>query len=121
MITIDAVGPIPPSEQIRTQLAGLIRSGELAAGTRLPSIRQIAADLRVAPGTVAKAYAELDAAGLIESNRALGSRVRPQQAVPAAARGAAQGFIAAALKAGLAEDEAVELVRSLWVSEAGRR
>jgi hypothetical protein len=48
---------VPPFEQIRSQLHDLIRSGALPAGHRLPSIRQLAGDLRVAPGTVAPSVA----------------------------------------------------------------
>ncbi|KAB1643660.1 GntR family transcriptional regulator [Gulosibacter chungangensis] len=54
-----------------------IRSGELEAGHRLPSIRQFVGDLRIAPGTVARAYRELETMGLITSNRAGGTRVLP--------------------------------------------
>ncbi|WP_349898528.1 GntR family transcriptional regulator [Parafrigoribacterium soli] len=81
MITIETADPTPPYEQIRAQIATLIRSGQLPAGHRLPSVRQLAADLRAAPGTIARAYRSLEAAGLVESSRAKGTRVRSGKAV----------------------------------------
>ncbi len=59
-IHIDAADPTPPFEQLRRQLTGLITSGVLKAGTRLPAVRQLAADLSLAAGTVARSYAELE-------------------------------------------------------------
>jgi DNA-binding transcriptional regulator YhcF (GntR family) len=67
VITVDAASPLPPYEQIRLSVAGQIQSGELPAGTRLPTVRQLAQDLALAPNTVARAYRELEAAGLIET------------------------------------------------------
>lgn len=83
-VTVDGSDPTPPFEQIRRQLAALVRSGALEVGTRLPTVRQLASDLEVAPGTVARAYKELEAAGYVETRRAAGTRVR---AVPPASSG----------------------------------
>ena len=54
-----------PARQIHDQISGLITTGRLGRGERLPSVRQLAADLAVAPGTVAKAYRSLEADGLL--------------------------------------------------------
>ncbi len=67
MITIDPASPIAPFEQLRGGLLEAISSGELAAGQRLPTVRRLAEDLGVAPGTVARAYRELEASGVIET------------------------------------------------------
>jgi DNA-binding transcriptional regulator YhcF (GntR family) len=64
-VSIDTGSPVPPYEQLRQALEDHIIGGLLATGTRLPSVRQLAADLRVAPGTVQRAYRELQAAGLV--------------------------------------------------------
>lgn len=77
MISVDTSAAISPVEQIRSQLAALIRASELSSDARLPPVRQLAADLRVAPGSVAKAYRELESAGLIRTARAAGTRVNP--------------------------------------------
>ncbi|MEV4724242.1 GntR family transcriptional regulator, partial [Micromonospora humida] len=62
-IRINPSSAVPPFEQVRQQIAELIRWGVLAEGQRLPTVRQLAADLGLANGTVARAYQELEAAG----------------------------------------------------------
>ncbi len=61
---------------ISTSLGRLIASGELAAGDRLPTVRELAAELGVSPATVSQAWKALAAAGLIESHGRNGSFVR---------------------------------------------
>ncbi|MFE5190544.1 GntR family transcriptional regulator [Streptomyces sp. NPDC056628] len=74
-VRVDTTSQVPPYEQIRAQLAALIRTGRLVEGERLPTVRQLAADLGLAPGTVARAYRELEAARLIRTRRGAGTRV----------------------------------------------
>lgn len=64
-----------PALDIYHQLRALIVSGQLAANERLPTVRQAATDLGVAPGTVAKAYKLLEGDGLVVSKTAAGTRV----------------------------------------------
>jgi DNA-binding transcriptional regulator YhcF (GntR family) len=45
MIVYDPRSPVPPYEQVRAQLARQVQAGELAPGTRLPTVRRLAADL----------------------------------------------------------------------------
>ena len=77
-LTVDTGNPTPPYEQLRRQLAELIQSAALQPGDRLPPLRQLAADLGLAVGTVARAYRELESAGLISSRRGGGTRVTQQ-------------------------------------------
>lgn len=105
---------MPPFEQIRAQLGDLIRAGALAAGQRLPSIRQLAGDLRVAAGTVARAYSELETAGLIETSRATGATVRAGQCVADDVRRAASRFVATARTNSLSLQDALGAIRSQW-------
>lgn len=114
MITLDLSDPTPPYEQIRGQLVDLIRSGILDAGYKLPSIRQLASDLRIAPGTVARSYRELEGAGLIESSRATGTRVRPGQQSDKTLRIAAQQYAAGARSNGASLGDALSAVRAAW-------
>ncbi len=65
IIRIDAESPVPTFEQIRRQIAAMASSSVIATGTRLPTIRQLARDLNAAPGTVARAYQELERSGVI--------------------------------------------------------
>lgn len=76
-IRIDQDATAPPYDQLYSQLAAAISHGQLAEGTKLPTVRQLASDLSIAPGTVMKAYAALADAGLIISKRARGSVVAP--------------------------------------------
>jgi GntR family transcriptional regulator len=74
-LVVDSADPTPPYEQLRRQLAELVGSRVLAPGDRLPPVRQLAADLGLAVGTVARAYRELESAGLVRSRRGAGTRV----------------------------------------------
>lgn len=74
-LRIDASDPTPPFEQLRRQLDEMISTGALVDGERLPSVRQLAADLSLAVGTVARAYAELEKGGFVLSRRGAGTRV----------------------------------------------
>jgi DNA-binding transcriptional regulator YhcF (GntR family) len=75
LLIVDAGSTTPPYEQIRAQLAGRIGNRTLATGTRLPTVRALASDLGVAVNTVARAYRELEEAGLIETRGRGGSIV----------------------------------------------
>ncbi|WP_303324523.1 GntR family transcriptional regulator [Actinomyces radicidentis] len=109
-ITLDSEDPTPPYEQLRRQLATLIESGALDAGARLPPVRQLAGDLRIAPGTVARTYKELEAAGLVRTRRGAGTTVAPGRRVPGRARtqaiaDAAAQMVAAARRLGADDAE----------------
>lgn len=58
-ITITHDSPAPPYEQLRMGIIAHVRSGELTAGTKIPTVRALAAELGLAPNTVARAYREL--------------------------------------------------------------
>ncbi|MFE9643266.1 GntR family transcriptional regulator [Streptomyces sp. NPDC006365] len=83
VVRVDTTSQVPPYGQIRTQLAALIRTGRLAEGERLPTVRPFAADLGLSPGTVARAYRELEAAELISARRGAGTQVAPLPSEPA--------------------------------------
>lgn len=74
-ISVNLGSATPPYEQIRAQVSSLIALGTLAPGTRLPTVRSLAADLGIAAGTVARAYKELEQSGLIETRRRNGTVV----------------------------------------------
>ena len=75
-LRIDATSPVPPFEQLRTQVARRVSDGRLPAGTRLPTVRQLATDLGLAANTVARAYKELEADGVLETEGRRGTFVR---------------------------------------------
>lgn len=76
MIHLDRASTTPLTEQIVQQIAGLIQAGQLPAGSRLPSIRKLAATLTVSSATVVAAYDRLTARGLIASRAASGFYVQ---------------------------------------------
>ena len=112
MITLDADSHIPPYEQVRVQIAAQVVDGMLAAGTRLPSVRKLADDLDLAPNTVARAYRELETAGIVET-RGRGGTVVSSAGDAARARvlAEAQRFAALANELGIGIEEAVRIVR----------
>ena len=86
MIRIDLADRTPPSRQIRSAVLAALASGELRPGDRLPTVRQLAGDLGVAPGTVQRAYSELEEDGAVESRGRRGTFARrperPAEAAP---------------------------------------
>ena len=113
MIVIDSASPIPPFEQLRAQLARQIQDHTLAVGTRLPTIRRLAADLGLAVNTVGRAYRELEEAGLIETRGAAGSFVSAagEQGRERARRAAAE-YAAVIASVGIDTNEAVRIVQA---------
>jgi DNA-binding transcriptional regulator YhcF (GntR family) len=115
LLRIDLSRPVPPYEQLRTQIAGLIVAGQLPPGRRLPPVRQLAGDLGLAPGTVARAYTELESAGLITTRQRGGTFVA-SPAVPDSGRqrelaAAADSFVTKARELGMSDDAAETAVR----------
>lgn len=76
-IVISPTSPVPPFEQLRIQLLDAVSAGTLVPGTRLPTVRRLAEDLGLAAGTVARAYRELEASGVIETRGRNGTFVSP--------------------------------------------
>lgn len=116
MLTIDPDDRTPPYEQLRQQLITAISGGELTPGTKLPTVRRLAADLGIAPNTVARTYLELDREGLIETRGRRGSFVaeRPQPAAkqPEEARRAADAYVQRIRQLNLDDNAALGLIRS---------
>ena len=83
ILEVDPRSPVAPYEQLRQQITALVLAGGLAPGDRLPSIRQLANDLGLAGGTVARAYRELDQDGYIVSHRGRGTFPSPARVASA--------------------------------------
>jgi GntR family transcriptional regulator len=111
-VTLDMLAATPPYEQVRTQLAGHIRTGTLRPGDKLPVVRALAADLGVATNTIARAYRELEAGGLVTTRRRVGTIVQaPTAPASPALQRRALDLVREARNAGLADEEVVDLVR----------
>ncbi|MFE4464621.1 GntR family transcriptional regulator [Oerskovia sp. NPDC056781] len=111
-LEIDPASGVPPYEQIRSQIVAHVASERLLVGDRLPTIRALAADLGLAAGTVARAYRELEAAGVTTTSRRAGTVVSDGVApADVVARQAARTFVASVREAGLDDDAILDLVR----------
>lgn len=73
---IDPDSDVAPYEQIRRGVIELVTSGELLAGSRIPTVRALAQELSLAPNTVARSYRELEAEDVIETRGRQGSFVK---------------------------------------------
>ena len=111
MIVIDPRSPVPPFEQLRSQLVDSVACGDLAPGARLPTVRRLAEDLGIAAGTVARAYRELETSGVIETRGRNGTFVSPHgDAAHREAQRAATLFADQVRALRLDTDEAIALV-----------
>lgn len=112
---LDPDAATPPFEQLRTQLATRAASGDLPAGTRLPTVRALAAELSVAANTVARAYRELEADGVVVTEGRRGTFVAATTAAETRdAADAADAYAATARRLGLTRAEAVRLLEAAW-------
>jgi GntR family transcriptional regulator len=124
---VTTTDPTPPYEQLRRQFVELIHSGVLRAGDRLPPLRQLAADLGLAVGTVARTYRELEAAELVVSRRGGGTRVRTtaRASTPAqrerSLREHAEAFVRQARLLGARDEEVRAAVAASLMSVTGPR
>lgn len=113
MITL--TGSTPPTDQIRDQIRGLIVTGQLAANDRLPSVRQLAKDLGIAPGTVAKAYKALEAEGFLTARTGGGTRVSSNATTTARpVLDAAHHLANTAVRTGTSLNDITRILRAIW-------
>jgi GntR family transcriptional regulator len=115
-LTVDTASRVPPYEQLRAQLAALVASGDLPAGARLATVRQMAADLDLAPNTVARAYRELEADGVIETRGRRGTFVRSAGPPVLGVDDLVADFVGRARALGLTVAEAARLVEERWTT-----
>lgn len=126
IIRIDPTSAVPPYAQVRDQIATMVRSGVLGPEARLPAIRHLAADLQVAPNTIARAYRELEAEGLVASRGRHGTIVLAPTApatspTPELVSEAAQAYALEAAHRGLDLDQALDAVRAAFGGLDDRR
>jgi GntR family transcriptional regulator len=75
LLVLDPDSPLPPSAQVAEQLRVQIAAGRLPAGAPLPSVRQLARDLGIAPNTIVRAYGELQEQGWVAASARRGMTV----------------------------------------------
>jgi GntR family transcriptional regulator len=124
LFSVNAGAPTAIYRQLMDQVRRLVASGQLTAGTQLPSVREVAAVLAINPMTVSKAYSALEAEGVLLRQRGLGMVVAAQ---PAAAHRAAsraqllrpalEQVVAEGRQLGLTDDAILSLLKQVLREE----
>ena len=86
LFQLDPRDPLPLYAQLERALKLAIAGGKLRVGDRLPTVRQLAVDLKINANTVAKVYAELERQGALRTRRGVGTFVEPIDALSGASR-----------------------------------
>lgn len=110
IVSVDRSLPSPPYRQIQVDLARAIQSGQLPAGTRLPTVRALASDLGIAVNTVAKAFRTLEQAGLVITRGRAGTVVAPLDRASSKLEVSAQEYAELAAELGVAPERALEIL-----------
>jgi DNA-binding transcriptional regulator YhcF (GntR family) len=112
-LRIDPGSPVPPFEQLKHAVIDGATSGALAHGAKLPTVRALAEELGLAANTVARAYRELEAEGVIETRGRAGSFVAwSADAGVAELERLAAAYAARADALGIPRARAAEILRS---------
>ena len=110
-LSVDPESPTAPFEQVRLGIIAQVQSGELPPGTRLPTVRALAAELGLATNTVARAYRELEQDEVIETRGRAGSFVAATGDVTLGhAQAAAREYVQRVRALGFGDDEATAFV-----------
>ena len=124
MFILNPHASVPIYQQLVEQVRRMVAGGQLAAGTELPSVRDMAREHTVHPMTISKAYSQLEAEGLLERNRGkpmtvaqprrdqTGLAPRLRQVEPQV-----EALILAARQLQLSEAEIAKLLRKKWEEE----
>jgi DNA-binding transcriptional regulator YhcF (GntR family) len=107
LIRVDTTADTPPYEQVRAQIAALVRSGSLPVATRLPTVRKLAENLGLAVNTVARSYKELEADGMIETRGRHGTFVAAVTDTQQDAAEAAAAYVERVRRLGIGDEEAL--------------
>lgn len=120
MIRLDLKSDAPIYEQIIEQVKYHVMKGTMQAGTGIPSVRKLALALKVTPGTVAKAYQELERQGIIETIRGKGTFIadeikrKPDAERLAQVRKDVSSALLELRMMGYAEEDVVTMIRGMY-------
>jgi GntR family transcriptional regulator len=122
MFAIDGNDPTPLYAQLERAIRVAIATGRLTVGDKLPTVRQLAVDLKINANTVAKVYGELERAGVLETRRGVGTFIRrDEQRGPSAPdrerllAELADRFLTGADTLGFSADEAIHFLKVRWI------
>lgn len=113
MFHVDTSDPTPPEAQIVRTVRSAVGAGVLAVGEAMPTVRQLAVELKVGANAVARAYAELERQGVLETLPGMGVVVRaPAEEIERAAvldelRALEDTFLREAARLGFSLDEVI--------------
>jgi DNA-binding transcriptional regulator YhcF (GntR family) len=113
-VRVDSSAARPLFDQLRTQIIDGIRDGKLSPGTRLPTVRELAGQMSLAVNTVARAYRELESAGMLETRGRFGTFVARVDPADTAMATAAHTFVSAARALGIEKDDAMKYVEAAF-------
>jgi len=125
--SIDAKSALPIYRQITDQIRWRVAAGVFAPGDKLPSVRELAAQLLVNPNTIAKVYRDLERDGLLETRRGDGTYISNEAVALAASErtriieGQLRSTARDARAFGLSEQAAMELFRRVLSDMAQRK
>jgi GntR family transcriptional regulator len=128
MFTIDPSDPLPIYAQLERAIRMAIATGRLRKGDKLPTVRELAVDLRINANTVAKVYGELERAGVLETHRGVGTFAQDVQNNGASSpdrqrqlRYLADDFLIRAAALGFSSAEAVNLINARCLEMKGAK
>jgi GntR family transcriptional regulator len=116
LLAVNPSDPLPLYAQLDRGIRSAIATGRLGPGSQLPTVRQLAVELRINANTVAGVYTDLERAGLLEARRGVGTFVRrelPESALTRRdrereLRALADRLLAEAAAAGYGADELIK-------------
>ena len=117
MIQIRSRSDVPIHRQISDGVRMAVTTGQLRAGDEVPSVRAMAVRLRINPNTVARAYRDLEALGVLETRRGKGTYVarragtESKRATTKVIEARVGEFIAAARQGGMSEQEILKMLQ----------
>lgn len=115
-LAVDGRSSTPIFEQLRVGVIDAVRDGRLPAGTRLPTVRELAAELGLAVNTVARTYRELETAGIVETRGRQGTFVARRDPTDASMAKAARVYADKARALGLGAVEARRYLEAAFAS-----
>ncbi|OBF14500.1 GntR family transcriptional regulator [Mycobacterium sp. ACS4331] len=113
-LQVDPSAPKPLFDQLRSQIIEAVRDGRLPPGTRLPTVRELAGKLGLAVNTVARAYRELEASGMLETRGRFGTFVARADPADAAMAAAAHTYAQAARALGVDRAAALRYIEAAF-------
>ncbi|MEP7048429.1 MAG: GntR family transcriptional regulator [Ilumatobacteraceae bacterium] len=119
ILSVDPSRALPVYEQVREQIRRMVAAGTLQPGTRLPTIRQLAADLGLAKGTIERAYELLEHDTVIERHGRNGSYVSDvvrstAHEMAVGLEAGAEALVIVARQLGADEEATLRAVRTVW-------